>query len=149
MYSTMRSVPTPPQPLSDLPLPPPLSTSCREYSPSAHLRAISVAQSIQRPASPSAHPGRRGTRFGRAITPPREIKRVRFGSPNVAPHPSRRAYSINVTKESNYSIADSGANISVINPRTADKFQLSPQPWPRPFDIVFGNNTRVKCTHFG
>ncbi len=98
--------------------------------------------------SPSAHPGRRGTRFGRSITPPRSPKRVRFTPPSATASSPHTAYSIHVTREATYSIADSGANISVVNPATAARFRLIPQFWPRPFDIVFGNNSRFTCTQF-
>jgi hypothetical protein len=47
-----------------------------------------------------------------------------------------------------FSIADSGANISVTNPSIAQHFELTPQLWVKPFDIRFGNNSVFKCTHY-
>ena len=47
-----------------------------------------------------------------------------------------------------FRIADSGANISVTNPSIAQIFEIAPQPWVKPFDIRFGNNSVFKCTHY-
>jgi hypothetical protein len=140
--------PPPPTVLPALPDPPQSSTSCREYDTNAHLRHALACKSIQRTTSPSAHPGRRGTRFGRSITPPRSPKRVRFTPPSATESSPHTAYSIHVTRESTYGVAGGGANISVVNPATAARFRLIPQFWPRPFDIVFGNNSRFTCTQF-
>jgi hypothetical protein len=43
---------------------------------------------------------------------------------------------------------DSGANVSVTNPLTVSKFNLTPQRWERPFHIIFGNGARFHCTHY-
>jgi hypothetical protein len=43
-------------------------------------------------------------------------------------------------------VMDSGANVSVTNPHTVDKFNLVPQRWERPFHIIFGNGARFHCT---
>ena len=45
-------------------------------------------------------------------------------------------------------VMDSGANVSVTNPLTVDKFNLVPQRWERPFHIIFGNGARFHCTHY-
>jgi hypothetical protein len=45
-------------------------------------------------------------------------------------------------------VMDSGANVSVTNPLTVHKFNLSPQRWERPFHIIFGNGARFHCTHY-
>ena len=47
-----------------------------------------------------------------------------------------------------FSIADSGANISVTNSSIAQHFDLTPQLWAQPFDIRFGNNSVFNCTHY-
>jgi len=45
-------------------------------------------------------------------------------------------------------VMDSGANVSVTNPFTVTKFNLTPQRWERPFHIIFGNGARFHCTHY-
>jgi hypothetical protein len=43
---------------------------------------------------------------------------------------------------------DSGANISITNPRIVAKFNLTPQRWERSFHIIFGNGGRFACSHY-
>ena len=45
-------------------------------------------------------------------------------------------------------VMDSGANISITNPRIVDKLNLTPQRWERPFHIIFGNGGRFVCSHY-
>jgi len=136
VYSTLQAPPEPPR---DLPeeITPHTTTACQEYNPTPH------RSSIKRTSSSPSHPKRRGVRFNRSISPPTHHKQLR-----PTPIPTRRAYAINVTDQKHYSIADSGANISVIHPDTAARLNLTPQPWPKPFDITFGNNSKHRCTHF-
>jgi hypothetical protein len=61
---------------------------------------------------------------------------------------SAYAFSATLSRHKVYSIADSGANVSVTNPSIARQFGLQPQPWSNPFTIVFGNNSEFRCTHF-
>ena len=58
------------------------------------------------------------------------------------------AYSARLARKQTYSVADSGANVSVTNPAIVARFGLTPQPWSRPFNIVFGNNSEFRCTQF-
>jgi hypothetical protein len=51
-------------------------------------------------------------------------------------------------KDKTYCVADSGANLSVISPVTAEQFSLTQYPWPHPFTITFGNNSSYACTQF-
>jgi len=62
--------------------------------------------------------------------------------------PSTYAFGARLAREQAYSVADSGANVSVTNPTIVARFGLTPQPWSRPFNIVFGNNSEFQCTHF-
>ncbi len=43
---------------------------------------------------------------------------------------------------------DSGANVSITNPKIVAKFHLTPQRWERSFHIIFGNGGRFACTHY-
>jgi hypothetical protein len=45
-------------------------------------------------------------------------------------------------------VMDSGANVSVTNPLTVAKFNLTPQRWERPFHFIFGIGARFHCTHY-
>ena len=147
-YSTLRLPPQPPseivQPFSSLPQ----STACclSPSFPKLHPRVQFSSVSPQR---------RRGSRFGRSITPPRLHKRVKFSASVIASSAdtssdvsSMFTYSARLAREQTYSVADSGANVSVTNPAIVARFGLTPQPWKRPFNIVFGNNSEFHCTEF-
>jgi len=45
-------------------------------------------------------------------------------------------------------VMDSGANVSITNPKIVAKFNLTPQRWERSFHIIFGNGGRFACTHY-
>ena len=147
-YSTLRQ--PPPKPPSDSPpssvvVAP--STSCREcistvFTTTAH--------------NPVSTRKRRGARFNRSSTPARLHKRVHFSpTPLLASTASKVdsgrsafAYTASLSRESTFSIADSGANISVTNPTMVSRFGLTPKLWFQPFDIRFGNNSVFQCTHY-
>jgi hypothetical protein len=126
-YSTLRQ--PPPKPPFDSP--PPSedvapSTSCRECTSTVFTTTI----------NPSSTRKRRGARFNRSSTPTRLHKRVHFSPTPLLSTASKVdrgrsvfAYTASLSRESTFSIADSGANISVTNPAMVSRFGLTPKPF--------------------
>ena len=144
------------------------STSCQEYDAFSKLRHLDVDRTQHLRLFQPTHPNRtgRGGRFGRG------------GGQSRNKDTSHRAFTaernkvsvealLNATVEvydpteltatlapgqcariEEPGVMDSGANVSITNPKIVAKFNLTPQQWERSFHIIFGNGGSFACTHY-
>jgi hypothetical protein len=144
------------------------STSCQEYDAFAKLRNLDIDHSQHNRLFQPKHPHctGRGGRFGRGGGQSRNTDKGHRAFATERDTVSAEAL-LNATIETleptdftatlapgrcarieEPGVMDSGANVSITNPKIVAKFHLTPQRWERSFHIIFGNGGRFACTHY-
>jgi len=144
------------------------STSCQEYDSFSKLRNLDIDRTQHHRLFQPKHPHRtgRGGRFGRGGGQSRnkdhsdkafEVERNKTATEALL------NATIDTIEPTDYTatispgrcarieepgVMDSGANVSITNPKIVAKFHLTPQRWERSFHIIFGNGGRFACTHY-
>ena len=144
------------------------STSCQEYDAFSKLRHLDADRTQHLRLFQPTHPNRtgRGGRFGRGGGPYRNkdnSHRAFTAERNKVSVEALLRATVEVYDPTELTatlapgqcarieepgVMDSGANVSITNPKIVAKFNLTPQQWERSFHIIFGNGGRFACTHY-